>query len=360
MQDIKSVVVYRLGSLGDTITALPVFNKIVKAFPNADITLLTNKPVMAKAAAVESVLGEDYFFNRTVNYPVGTRNPFLLFKLLIAIRKVKPDIVCYLAGVRNSKNIRRAKLILLRDRMFFRLAGVKKTIGFPKVAEDFSLTLDRHTGDFEWEAYRLARRFSELGKIDLDNECSWDLHFTEREENEAKQIKNDHEIFNQVIILSIGTKWQPNDWGICNWTVLLKKLSEKLTGWHLVVLGASEEAASAELCLSAWRQKGTNLCGKTSPRISALIMRNANVFLGHDSGPMHLAACVGTRCVCVFSARHFPRQWYPRGTSNRIIYHKTDCAGCEKEVCLIQQKKCIMSITTDEVYTAITQVLGIN
>ena len=86
MQQVKSVLVYRLGSLGDTIAALPIFNKIVEAFPVADLTLLINKPIAAKAAAVEAVLAQDYFFKRTLNYPIGTRDPILLFKLIVDIR----------------------------------------------------------------------------------------------------------------------------------------------------------------------------------------------------------------------------------------------------------------------------------
>lgn len=142
MQQVKSVLIYRLGSLGDTIAELPVFNKIAEAFPGADITLLTNKPIAAKAAPVEAVLGQDYFFKRTLNYPIGTRNPILLFKLIVDIRKQKPNVVCYLAGVRAGQSIRTAKLTLLRDRLFFMLAGVKLFIGFPKVIEDIKLSIE--------------------------------------------------------------------------------------------------------------------------------------------------------------------------------------------------------------------------
>jgi hypothetical protein len=48
-----SVLVYRLGSLGDTIVALPAFHAVRRAFPQTRITLLTSKPVSSKAAAAE-------------------------------------------------------------------------------------------------------------------------------------------------------------------------------------------------------------------------------------------------------------------------------------------------------------------
>lgn len=360
LQTVERVLVYRLGSLGDTIAALPVFNKIVEAFPGADITLLTNKPIVAKAAAIESVLGQGYFFKRTINYPVGTRNPLLLFKLLVDIRKQKPNVVCYLAGVRADGNIKKAKLTLLRDRLFFRLAGVKLFIGFPEVIEDIKLSIDTQTGDFEWEPKRLARRFASIGQIDLNAEDAWKLHFTPAELNAANEILLDNGITTPFVAISTGTKHQTNNWEQHNWIELLSLLGKKLQGWHLIIFGAAEEAAEADLCVIAWGQHGVNLCGRTSPRVSAALMQHAGIFLGHDSGPMHLAASVGTPCVCVFSARHFPRQWYPRGLNNKIIYHKTDCAGCQKEICVTQQKRCILSISPREVYNAVAEVLKFN
>src|SRR5476651_2573351 len=87
------ILIYRLGSLGDTIMALPSFHQIKNSFPLADITLLTNKPVMTKAAAIETILGTEYFFNRTINYPVGTRSITVLFNLIRQIRALKIDTV---------------------------------------------------------------------------------------------------------------------------------------------------------------------------------------------------------------------------------------------------------------------------
>lgn len=361
MPGAKKILIYRLGSLGDTIMALPVFNKIIDTYPDADITLLTNKPVMAKAAAIESVLGEKSFYNRTLNYPVGTRDWRLLFKLLREIRSLKPDTVFYLAGVRSSGNIRAAKLTAWRDRMFFRAAGIKQFIGFPTLHADFCLDVDPRTMDFEWEAVRLARRFTTLGKIDLDDEAAWNLHLTTQELADADHIINSFASgAQQFIVASIGTKRQANDWEQQNWLRFFEKLGKSLPDRYLIMLGAADEAGQSDLCLAAWGDNGLNLCGKTSPRVAAAILKQAQVFIGLDSGPMHLAASVGTPCVSIFSARGLPRQWYPRGHSNKILYHKTDCAGCGLDVCIVQQKKCILSITIDEVYDAVTAVLNLN
>ncbi|RYF65753.1 MAG: glycosyltransferase family 9 protein, partial [Cytophagaceae bacterium] len=129
------------------------------------------------------------------------------------------------------------------------------------------------------------------------------------------------------------------DWGETNWLQLIERLGKILTGWQLVLIGAPEESDFADLCLLAWLGEGVNLCGKCSPRVSAAVLKKAKLFVGHDSGPMHLAACVETPCVAIFSGRNLPMQWYPYGNSNTIIYHPTDCAGCDLDICIENKKK---------------------
>ena len=72
---------------------------------------------------------------------------------------------------------------------------------------------------------------------------------------------------------------------------------------------------------------------------------------------MHLASCVGTPCVAVFSAQGKPGAWYPRGRGHAVIYHETECSGCQLFSCPVHQKTCIMSITVDEVYQAVSRQL---
>jgi ADP-heptose:LPS heptosyltransferase len=352
---VKRILIYRLGSLGDTVIALPVFNKIRETYPNAEITLLTNKPIVDKAAPLQSVLGDSFFFNSILNYPIGTRNPALLFELILQIRALHIDIVIYLASVRILNTKFKTRLTAHRDKLFFKASGAKKIIGFPSVESDYSVIIDGNTGIYEWEARRLARRFRVLGDIPLDDDKYWDLRLTDQEQQAAKQAINELDITKPILAVSTGTKNQTNDWEELNWLNLFERLSDVLSHWQLVLLGGPDEAERAEKCLAFWQSKGVNLCGKTSPRVSGAVLKHTQLFIGHDSGPMHLAAGVGVPCVAIFSARNLPGKWFPRGSNNTILYHKTDCAGCELNVCIVQKKKCILSITVAEVYNAVVK-----
>ena len=171
---------------------------------------------------------------------------------------------------------------------------------------------------------------------------------------------------------------QSKDWGAENWRGLLARLGSLYPGYALALMGAPEESAASEAAAEGWHETagagvaglGTagsryaglgaiviNLCGKLTPRESAAAFARAKVFLGHDSGPMHLAATVGTPCVAIFAARNIPRVWYPYGAQHRVVYHAVNCMGCGLETCIVEAKKCLTSITVDEVADQVRTLL---
>ena len=153
--------------------------------------------------------------------------------------------------------------------------------------------------------------------------------------------------------VSVGTKVQSKEWGIRNWTRLLGVVAEQYPGHALLLAGAAEEKYLSEEAATAWlRVPGAgpvlNVCGQLSPRESAAAFRGAVAFLGHDSGPMHLAAAVNTPVLAIFAARNKPRTWFPICAKSCVLYHRVDCWGCELETCVEQRKKCILSISVQE------------
>jgi ADP-heptose:LPS heptosyltransferase len=167
-----------------------------------------------------------------------------------------------------------------------------------------------------------------------------------------------------VLAVSVGTKVQSKDWGRENWQALLERLGGMYPGYALALMGAPEESEASEFAADGWRRAAgvgspvINLCGPLTPRESAACFARAELFLGHDSGPMHLAATVGTPCVAIFAARNIPRVWYPHGKQHRVIYHEVNCMGCGLETCIVEKKKCLTSITVDEVAGEVRAVLG--
>lgn len=350
----QRVLIYRLGSLGDTVVALPALHLVARAFPRAERRMLTNIPVNAKAPPVAAILENTDLVHDYFRYTVGARSAAKVARLWWTILRWRPDALVYLGSARGVASAR-------RDDLFFRLCGISRRFGVPVTHVMQQNRWDDQTQSFEPEASRLVRNLADLGEGDLNARESWDLHLTAQEAacaDEALAVLGDR----PVIAASVGTKVQAKDWGRENWRELFSRLARLYPGYALALAGAPEESESSEFAAEGWRVSGggpvANLCGRLKPRESAAAFRRARVFVGHDSGPMHLAAAVQTPCVAIFAARNKPRVWFPFGENHRVIYHKTDCCGCELETCIVEKKRCLTSIAVDEVVEQVRSVLG--
>jgi heptosyltransferase III len=360
MGKVKRVLIYRLGSLGDTAVALPSLHLVARAFPDAERRLLTNFPVDVKAPPAAAVLGDSGLVSGYFRYAVGTRSVLDLAKLWWQLRRWRPDVLVYLGAARGVESAR-------RDARFLRLCGAKRMVGVPlteamqknlygqaNAGYEYEVTY----GDLEPEASRLARNIAELGDARLDDPASWDLLLTSTERNKAREAIGVEVLAEPMIAVSVGTKVQAKDWGRENWRALLAELAAACPGYGLLLAGAAEESEASEFAASGWPAAGggpvVNLSGKLTPRETAAAISFAKIFVGHDSGPMHLAAAVQVPCVAIFAARNVPRVWFPFGDRHRVVYHPVNCMGCGLETCIVERKKCILSITVDEVVEVVS------
>jgi ADP-heptose:LPS heptosyltransferase len=124
------------------------------------------------------------------------------------------------------------------------------------------------------------------------------------------------------------------------------------------MIGSREESGIGDYTAQDWTGPKVNLCGRLTPRETAAVLKYATVFLGPDSGPMHLASSVGVCCIIAFSAAGLPGVWFPAGKQHQIIYHQTNCYGCRLEICIKEARRCLTSITVEEMAVAVGRVLG--
>jgi ADP-heptose:LPS heptosyltransferase len=284
-----------------------------------------------------------------MRYTVGMRNPLALLRLAGEIRRYRPDVLVSFMPLRPLKAVG-------RDRLFFRLAGVRRFYGLPD-QDGLVHRFDRTTGLYESEASRLARTLTTLGDAGENDLANWDLRLTPEEIEKADSILA---VFSggPYIVCAPGCKRPVNDWERENWEQLLTRLSARFPGYGLLLSGAREDAPVCDFAGRNWSGKKLNLAGQLTPRESAAVFRRAQLFLGPDSGPKHLAAAVRVPSVCVFSARGLPGVWFPPGEGNFVVRHHPPCFGCNLEVCTELDKQCIRSITVDEVEQAALSVLG--
>ena len=340
---VKRVLIYRLGSLGDTVVVLPALHLVARTFPNARRVMLTNFPVHAKAPAASAIIGESGLVDDYMAYTKGTRSVRTLAGLWWQIRRFRPEVLIYLTKPRGDE-------IVKRDARFFRLCGVAHIIGLPlgELAEPLYFP---EKDIWEHESVRLLRTVRELGSPDPEDPAYWDLCLTEAEQEKAWALLSPI-AGRPFIACGPGTKMQAKDWGEENWRQLLSKLAGVLPEYGLLLVGAREDAEVSDYAAAGWRGPVVNLCGQVTPRETAAALTGAELFLGPDSGPMHLAAAQGVPCAIAFASRDRRGYWFPAGKDHQIVYHTMECSLCKLENCIEQKKKCLTSISVDEMLQA--------
>ena len=304
--------------MGDTIVALPCFHKISEIFPDHKKIVLTNFPVSSKAVPLESLLGPTGLVDGVIEYPVNLRSFKKLWALKKELRGVGTDTLIYL-------NSSRGRFSTLRDIIFFKLCGFSKIIGAPTSNDLLSCRQDVDSGIFEFESKRLTRTIGCLGQINLDNKDYWNLHLKFSELSDA--FKKFPQLTKAPYFsINMGGKHDSKYWGDNNWYCLILAIKKKYPSMQLVIIGSDADFIGGEKVLHAMGERGLNLCGLLAPRESACILSRASFFVGHDSGPLHLAASQGVPCIGLFGNYNKPNKWHPYGKNNYII-HNQDGVG---------------------------------
>ena len=126
-------------------------------------------------------------------------------------------------------------------------------------------------------------------------------------------------------------------------------------GFTIVITsGPGEESVAGQL---AQELEGTVvLLGLTIPELAELI-RGARLYIGNDSGPMHLAAAVSTPTIAVWGSSD-SRRWRPWAVEHRVVQNPFECNPCPGYRCLVAASPlCIESVTVEQVNAAVAELL---
>ena len=341
----KKILIYRTGSLGDTIVALPALHLIRKTFPDAECWLLTDQSEKNDVVLPRELLEGSGLIDHYIHYTADKWKLYSFFSTLKEIRRIHADILFYLPEWRSRKQ-------LLRDRFFFLLAGFCKPIGWNSNPEFYRSEV-LADGLSLHETDRLLRSIQGLGQIDPSQTYWWNLQLQDKDAVKQNIITEWH---GKSIVFSYGAKTDVQKWGIDKWQKVLAAVSREYSDIILYAVGSEVDRDDTEAILNYWHGTALNLCGEIRVRQTAWLMKDADLFLGHDSGPAHLAAAVQTPCVCVYSARNPFGKWFPYG-KHTIFYSQVSCRGCGKSVCRQEKKKCIRMINERQVACAVIEHL---
>lgn len=118
-------------------------------------------------------------------------------------------------------------------------------------------------------------------------------------------------------------------------------------GITCALLGGPGDKHLAEEILANCRSRPLVLTGRLTVLQLAALMPYLRLLITADSGPMHIAAAMGTRVVALYGVSD-PAYTGPFGDGHTIIRHNEPCTGCTAERC-VHDRECMKRISVEEV-----------
>ena len=177
-----------------------------------------------------------------------------------------------------------------------------------------------------------------------------------------RQQGNDHAPGQPLTLLGLnpGAQYGPaKRWPAESFAAVARAVSGRLGNCLWLALGG---AAEENLCEDIARRAGggvANLAGKTSLRELMALLKLCRVLLTNDTGPMHVAAALGTPVVVPFgsTAPELTGPGLPGDPRHRLLKSAAPCSPCFRRTCPIDLR-CLTGIAPDRVIEAVFQVLS--
>ena len=158
----------------------------------------------------------------------------------------------------------------------------------------------------------------------------------------------------RIVYVNPTARWQSKFWLASRWSELCDQLLG--SGIRPVFAGSSSDLPYLTKVTQAMSGGAAIAAGRLSLTASIALMKRAVAYVGVDTGPMHIAAMVGTPVVALFGPTH-PERVGPYGVRHAVVRAENlDCLCCRKRLC--DHQRCMQGITVDMVYARVMDFAG--
>ncbi|MBF0550260.1 MAG: lipopolysaccharide heptosyltransferase II [Deltaproteobacteria bacterium] len=156
-----------------------------------------------------------------------------------------------------------------------------------------------------------------------------------------------------LVAINPMAKWDTKNWLPERFSRLADSLVDRY-GAEVMFTGSPEDRAVIDYILDGMHQKAVNLAGATSLADLAEIYRRTDLVISTDTGPMHMAAAVGTPVIALFGPTA-PWRTGPYGKRHMVVRTGLNCSPCFKKKCRTQE--CMTNLDVDMVLKAVDRKL---
>jgi len=336
----NSILIIRPCCLGDVLMATPVIAALRRAFPRARIDFAVGD---WSRAMVENNLHLDGLVDCG---PVGSGSRYSWREYLDLVRRIRAGRyeACFVLD--------RSPLISLLPY----LGGVPQRVGLDSKGRGSSLTVGVPVAGLKHEAELYLDTVRAIGVEVKDPR----LGFYPTEEDRrhiAEMLRADPQIPLIVIHPAGGSnpgmtlsakRWPPQ-----RFAALADRLIEERRAQVLLV-GGPDDGPIAALIKEDMRREPWDLTGQLTFGQFGALLERCDLFIGHDTGAMHLAVAVGAPVVAIFGPSD-PRMYGPYGETSVALWHDVGCNPCllrGRWDTTCRRFRCIEAVTVGEVWQA--------
>lgn len=331
----KRILLIKPSSLGDIIHCLPVLKAIRDKWPDSKISWVV-KDIYADILH-ENPLIDDLILLKKSSLTTG----------IISFRKKLHqgnfDLAVDMQG-------------LFRSGLIAFLSGAPVRVGFSN-ARELAPLFYTHKVDAPLHLHAVDRNLKLAVSFGCKNqEINFPLNISQEAQQEASEFLRKNQLDNRqpVITFVPGARWEKKRWPSQSFSRLGDFLSKELRA-GIIVTGSRQEEGLIHKIRSNMKNSSSEAAGFSLQKLAALLSKS-DVVVTNDSGPMHIAAAVGTPVIALFGPT-YPARTGPY-TKKRIIIHKDmECVPCFRKPCSQDSFECMESITVKEVFEEVKQML---
>ena len=328
----ERILVVKLDHLGDVLLATPVFSNLRRAYPNAELHALTgawSRVVLEKHPDVSKVIQYNSpAFCRT-GQPTSLKQTFQLYREL---GRQKYDLTVELRG--DWRTVWFA---------FLRLT--------PKRLDRAALQVGSKLGSVQFTgAHETTRNLDVLKRSGIPIPFQTTIFSVTAEDKKwASDFLATHRIDRERPLIAIHPgspielkRWLPERYAkLADWLIAQK-------GAQILFVGVKDEIQIITEIQALMQVESISIAGETTLTQLASILHRCNVFIGNDSGPMHLAAAVGIQTIGLYGPGD-PTRFGPVGEKCQTIRMKPDCPPCLGTTCRFGANGCMSKIQVTDV-----------
>lgn len=331
------ILLVKLSSFGDVIHTLPTLEALREAFPSAHITWLVEAGYAALLRG-HPALDEVWPAPRVRLNQGGLAQGLTDLASLARRLRFQPfDLVIDLQG-------------LLKSALWVFLTRSPRKVGYDRTRELSYLALTERVPPFDPEAHAVWRYLNLARYLGASSAPPrFRFGFTTSFDLSRFQMTD-----RPFVALHPGARWATKLWPASFWAQLADWLIRD-KGFQLVITGSAGDRPRAEEILASMHASALNLAGQTSLEELAGLLAQARLAVTADTGPMHLAAALGTRVVALFGPTAAGRTG-PFGTGHEIVRLGLECSPCFQRQC--PEPRCLTDLAPEAVQSACEKTLS--